>query len=471
MTASPISISIKKDFEKSSDNLVLPSPSISSKSPTLGLMDSIVTIIGLMVGSGIFTTPGEIQKSVTSAGMALVIWISTGLLGLAGALCYAELGTMIPGSGGEGQYLQRGFGDWAMFLFNWASILLLKPGTIAIFSVNTATYVLKIWDMHENFWIMKVFSIGVCWLITLFSSLSTKFSMRAQSVLALGKIGALAFVIFSSIYWIIFKDSALIKSTLFVEPFSNTSKSFSSYSSAIVSGLWSFDGWNNLNLVAGNVRKPYRTLPLAIWTSVSGVIVLYSLTIIGYFSVLSLQAISATKCVGMEFGAVVMGRWGEILMAILVACSTFGSALSSMVTSSEVILLASQIDHLPRMFGVVNAKTGTAINAYVMQAFLASILVFLPSFNDLLDFYTFPTFLFYGACAVVLLVLRVREPAINRPYRVWWSTPILFILSATFLIGQGLVANTLINSASLILILLGLPIYYLFFVPAHNRNN
>lgn len=469
-TASPIVISVKKDFEKSSDNLVLPSPSISSKSPSLGLLDSIVTIIGLMIGSGIFTTVGSLQANVKSPGMALVLWIATGVLGLAGALCYSELGTMIPGSGGEGQYLQKGFGDWAMFVFNWASILLLKPSTIAIFAVCTSQYILGIWNAQGNNLFIKILSIGICWLVTFSAALSVKFSMKLQNILAFGKIGALAFVILSSIYWLIFRDHTLIKATLFDNLFAGTSTSFSSYSKAIVSGLWAFDGWNNLNLVAGNVKRPHRTLPLAIWISVTGVIGLYILTIIGYFVVLPVSLIESTKAVGIDFGTVIFGKWGGIAMAVMVACSTFGSALSSMATSSEVLLLASEIGHLPKMFGIINSKTGTAINAYLMQAVLASVMVFFQGFEDLLDSYVFPTFLFYGACTVVLMVLRFREPHLNRPYRVWWTTPIIFTLAAAFLIIQGVISDAILNGSMLVLVLLGLPVYYLFFRKSSHNN-
>lgn len=157
--------------------------------PHLGLFEGISTIVGLMVGSGIFTSSKEIHIGVNSPGMALAIWLITGLLSLTGALCYAELGTLIPGSGGEAQYFQKAFGSWATFVFNFTSILLLKPGTVALLTVAMAKYMimlicnvagLAIPTGPTYFWAVKLTAVAACVLVTLSACLSTKFSLTIQ---------------------------------------------------------------------------------------------------------------------------------------------------------------------------------------------------------------------------------------------------------------------------------------------------
>ncbi|PJF18964.1 hypothetical protein PSACC_01233 [Paramicrosporidium saccamoebae] len=441
---------------------------------SLTLFDGISTIVGLMVGSGIFSTAGEIQKNVGSPGFALVIWALTGLLGLTGALCYAELGTMIPGSGGEAQYLARGLGPMMVFLFNWTSIIILKPGTIAILSVATAEYMLQMVveksiledKAHAVFysWLTKGIAILCCIVVTLASSLSTKWSNRIQGVLTLGKIGALTLVICSGCYFAIFVDSSVIKENL-GEPFKGSVFGFGLFAAALNHGLWAFEGWNNLNIVAGDLANPQVNLPLGIWISMTAVVALYLLTNLGYYSVLPMMAIENTSAVGIDFGLRVFGRVGGILMPILVASSTFGSALSSMVTSSEIVLLAAQTGQLPAYFNKVSPTFGTAFRAYWMQGVISCFLCLFTDFNELIMIYTFPTWIFYAACVIVLLRLRLTAPDLERPYRVWLSTPILFLIACVWLQVTSLYAEFRAVSLSFLAVLVGIPLYYLFVRP------
>lgn len=438
----------------------------------LTLFDGISTIVSLMVGSGIFSTAGQIQASVGSSGLSLLLWGITGVLALTGALCYAELGTMIPGSGGEAQYLAQGLGPLMVFLFNWTSILLLKPGTVAILASATSSYLLEMTlelfaigtglsDSHKG-WIIKGGAIAVCIIVTLASALSTKWSNRIQSVLTLGKIGALALIIFSGVYYAIFVDSSAVKNNL-GSPFANSQFAFGKLALALTSGLWAFEGWNNLNIVAGSLANPKVNLPLSIWISMVAVLTLYIMTLLGYYAVLPMAAITASaETIGVTFGQTVFGKVGNVIMPFLIASSTFGSALSSMVTSSEIIVLAALTGQMPRYYAKISPTFDTAARAYWQQGLLAIVLVLLSDFSGLITIYTFPTWIFYSACVVVLLKLRWTAPKLERPYRVWVTTPFLFLAASLFLQATSLWGEPILVSASLGTVLLGIPIYYLF---------
>lgn len=440
------------------------------KTPQLGLFDGISTIVGLMVGSGIFSSSAEIQNVVGSPGMALTLWFITGLLSLTGALCYAELGTLIPGSGGEAQYLQKAFGSWATFVFNWTSILLLKPGTVALLTVASAKYFVMLvcnimkWSTpsaEQGYWTVKAIALAACALVTFSASVSTRTSLKIQAVLTYGKLLALAFIIFASIYQIAFVDRSAFNSNL-RQPFVGTNWAVSTYATALNHGLFGFDGWNNLNIIAGDLANPGRNLPLAIWISMAVVVTLYMFTIFGYYSTLPLSVISSSPTIGVDFGARVAGTFGSIIMPFFVISSTFGSALSSMATSSEIVILAADNGHLPKTFGRINTRFGTALNAYLMQGIISALFVFCVDFDDLVNIYALPTWIFYGACVIVLLMMRVGEPNAHRPYKVWISTPIVFLASCIFLLSTSLWTQPYIFAASVGVTLLAVPIYFFF---------
>ena len=384
---------------------------------------------------------------------------------------------MIPGSGGEGQYLDKGFGPLMVFLFNWTSILILKPGTVAILSVASATYLLRmIFNIFglsvatdsstgnlsslQYTWIEKSIAIGCCLLVTLASVISVKWSMRIQSVLTLGKVGALAVIIISSVYYAIFNDPSVIKENL-GSPFAGSIFSLTGLALALNNGLWAYEGWNNLNIVAGSLANPAINLPLGIWISVCLVIGLYVLTLFGYYSVLSKEAVAlSTTTIGIDFGIKVFGAFGNILIPIFIIASTFSSALSSMVTSSEVVVLAADARQIPRFFRKISPTFGTAARAYWLQGILSVILVTMMGFEGLILVYTFPAWIFYAACVLVLLKLRWTEPEWDRPYRVFITTPILFLFACALLLVASAIADPIPIGISIGVVLFGIPLYY-----------
>lgn len=353
---------------------------------------------------------------------------------------------MIPGSGGEAQYLSQGFGPLMVFLFNWTSIVILKPGTVSILALATAKYLYEMLDQlipalkfkstTTLAVVEKLLAAIICLIVTLAAALSTKWSNRVQNGLAFGKLGALALIICSGLYYAI-KDPRAIKANL-GRPFEGSSSSFESVSGALINGLWAYEGWNNLNIVAGNLANPRVNLPLSIWISMVAVVSLYLFTWLGYYAVLDKALIAKTETVGAEFGVKVFGLAGNIIMPILIASSTFGSALSSMITSAEIVVLAASTGQLPKYFKKVSPTFGTAARAYWLQGVISAALVTLADFDQLMLIYTIPTWIFYAACVVVLLKLRVTAPKMERPYKVWLSTPILFLVSCVFVIGVPL---------------------------------
>lgn len=482
----PIGVNTEKQVSNSSEEL-----SDNSMQPrSIDLRGGVMMIVSLMIGSGIFTFAGEIHGLVNSTGIALSIWLASGMLALTGALCYAELGTMIPGSGGEAQYLSRGFGPLFTYLFDWTSILILKPGTVALMLLSFSQYAIELIKVLGSLtyfddevvlavWVKALACVG-CIGVTALSAYSHRWSNRILDALTWSKVIALGLIIGGGALFCMIKDTSIFSQNVLTSPFSETiptpeTEKFN-YAAllgclvkALCAGLWGFEGWNNLNIVSGDLKNPKRNLPLAIWISIGSVLSLYLATLLAYYCVIPASTFMKSKTVGLVFGKTVVKAlisekfdWiGAALLAAAIMGSTFSAALSSMVTSTEIIVLSANNGNIPAAFGVMDKNTGTAFNAYVMQGVLSVILTVIFS-DDLVTLYTFPTWIFYTLCAIVLLRLRFTAPKLERPYRVFISTPILFLVACALLIGSLTYKETMNVAVSLLVIFAGIPVYYLY---------
>lgn len=439
--------------------------------PRLTLTDGITIIFGLMVGSGIFSSAGLIHADVGSAGMSLAVWVGTGGLALAGALCYGELGAAVPGSGGEAVYLERGFGQWAAFTFNWASCILLKPGSHAIIAVAFSKYFLMATTTDPSSWTVKYVALACLAVCTLLSTASPSIARHSQRILTAIKLATLLLVILAGPICLLARkgDKSVVKVAVdnLGRPFEGTIvPGIAKYASAVNHGLWAYEGWNNLNLVAGDLKNPGRNLPLSIIISLLAAMSSYLLLLISYYLILPASLISSSETIGVEFGKAVFGRTGAILMPVLISLCIFGACLSSIYTSAEVVIFAAKAGHMPSLLGTVNKTVGTPAIAYLMQAVLASGLVMASDFDLLVHIYTFPAWIFYGSSVLVILLLRWREPGLYRPYRVWPTTPILFLAACLLLITTSFYSHPLPIGLSLVTLLLALPVYYFLIRPS-----
>ena len=477
-----------KDKQLVTDEMKVELSGNSMQPRSIDLKGGVTMIISLMIGSGIFTEAGAIHQIVKSTGWALCIWLAAGILALTGALCYAELGTMIPGSGGEAQYLTRGFGPLPTYLFDWTSILILKPGTVAVMLIAFSKYAIKLIQVFDNstrwensFWVRGLACVG-CLCVTCLSAYSQVWSNYILDILTWCKVAALALIIGGGVIFCALKDFSIFTANVLTAPFtvSDLSSSSSGTSSALTyliftsnlvkalcSGLWGFEGWNNLNIVAGDLKNPKRNLPLAIWISVGSVLALYLSTLLAYYCVIPADDFMKSQTVGLLFGKNLVkelfgANWewiGAVVFSVAIMGSTFSAALSSMLTSSEIIVLSAENGNIPAQFGVIDNKTGTAFNAYALQGII-SILLASAFADDLLIMYTFPTWIFYFLCAIVLLRMRFTDSELERPYRVWITTPILFAISCIMFMGF-LFYNSWGNVAiSLLIMAAGVPVYY-----------
>ncbi|KFY35835.1 hypothetical protein V494_05560 [Pseudogymnoascus sp. VKM F-4513 (FW-928)] len=444
------------------------------KHKTLTYLNGLSLIVGLIIGSGIFSSPGLVITRAGSPGASLIVWVIAGVLAWTGAASYAELGGAIPLNGGPQVYLSKIFGELFGFLFTWCAVVVMKPGSTAIISIIFGEYLVRAVVGAEaesiNPWINKGVALTGLFLVTFMNCLSTKLGTRIGDMFMFLKFIALLGVTIIGIVVAITGYSSSGEANRDWKTrgwFEGTSTDVSSWAVALYSGLWAFDGWDNTNYVVGEYRNPGRDLPRVIHTAMPMVIVCYLLANVAYFFVLPLDAIKSTNTVAVLFGAKVFGTVGSLVLSLIVSASCLGALNATAFTGGRLVYAAGKEGYLPSILGKVgvgnqaehqslstlrtqswfskklarlfgDSETGlffTPVNALVFNAATAVVYIIMGDFSTLLTFYGVAGYSFYFLTVLGLIVLRVREPHLERPYKTWISTPIIFCCGFRYITG------------------------------------
>ncbi|KAM5342377.1 hypothetical protein ACJ41O_013343 [Fusarium nematophilum] len=468
------------------------------KHKTLTYLNGLSLIVGLIIGSGIFSSPGSVSSKVGSPGAALLVWVIAGVLAWTGAASYAELGGAIPLNGGAQVYLAKTFGELSGFLFTWVAMLVLKPGSAAIIAIIMGEYLVRAFigpdAEHVSPWINKVVALVGIMLVTFLNCVSTRVGTRVNDLLMFMKFVALLGVTITGIVVAITGKTLKGKSSVewkAHEWFDNTSMDMSAWALALYAGLWAYDGWDNTNYVVGEFRNPTRDLPRVIHTAMPLVILSYVLANVAYFLVLPLESMAGSNTVGVMFGSQVFGPVGSLILALIVSASCFGALNSSTFTSSRLAYVAGKEGYIPAVFGRIGVgnvsehevntqrtrswlsrrmqrmfgdeDTGlfyTPVYALVLNCVLTAGYVVVGEFSTLVTFYGVAGYTFYFLTVLGLIVLRVREPQLERPYKTWITTPIIFCCVSLFLLSRAVFAQPFQTMAVVAFVVIGVPIYF-----------
>ncbi|KAK7019353.1 putative L-methionine transporter, partial [Favolaschia claudopus] len=356
---------------------------------SIGLVNGIALIVGLQIGSGIFSSPGVMVTNTHSVGArsvcsypqfhhstraVLLFGQQAVLLGWTGASSFAELGSAIPQNGGAQAYLAYAYGPLVSFLFAWTAIIALKPGGNAVIALICSEYLNRIfWHTTRSDispddipqWAIKLTAVVSIVIVTLFCVAARKLGTRVAVVFTTIKI---SITVLGIVQFARGKQSSSFREPLF----EGSSTSPSSYSLAFYSGLWAFDGWDQANYVGGEIQNPEKNIPRAIHSSMSIVTLLFFLANVAYFVVLDKvivtfsNTISLSNTVAMDFGRALFGPVGGTVFALMVAVSCFGAlngasiffhscfvrltqTAGSFYTSSRLVYAAGRERYLPSL--------------------------------------------------------------------------------------------------------------------------
>jgi len=441
-------------------------------SKTLGFTGGIAIIMGVMIGSGIFASPGVVLARTNSVGLSLLAWAAAGVISLLGSLCYVELGTMIAQSGGEYTYIKLAYGKLAGFVYIWATVMITKPMSLAIICLVSGQYLVKVFStsLDPPDWYATVVAIGILMTVTFVNSISVTCASRVNIVFTAMKLLALSSIGILGIIWIC-RDAGVVGTaahTNFAHPLDHAESTLSSFGVATLAALWGFDGWNNLNVVVDEVKNPAYVLPRALLVAVSLVTTLYIVANIGYFAVMDLGQIvivnTTTPVEGFatSFGLLTLGESGRVLLPLCIALSTFGAANASAFTGARLVQVSALDGDFPKFLSRLHGKGNpTPMRALIAQGTLGVIFLVMGNFESLLAGYSCVAWVFYCTAVTCVFYFRIKEPKRPRPFRVWLAIPIAFCLIAVILVIATFIINPYESLVSMSLTASAFPVYFI----------
>jgi len=423
----------------------------------LSLFDSTCIIVGIIIGAGIYQMAPDIAKGAGSWWGVLAIWIVGGLLSLAGALSYAELATAYPQQGGDYVYLSRAYGRWAGFLFGWAQLTVVRPGDIAIMAFAFATYGRAIYDplgAHPGV-SQRVFAGAAVLVLTIINVLGVRQGKWTQNLLTTAKaLGLLAIV---GVAVAAPRGAGTAPAEAGALP----------VTLALIFVLFTYGGWNEMAYVAAEVKDPRRNIVRALVVGTAAVIALYLLVNGAFLYTLGYNGLAGSKAVASEAIGTVFPVVGSRLISALVCISALGAVNGLIFTGARISYAVGEDHRIFRALGRWDPRTGTPVWALAVQGLIALALILaFGGYIDAILYTAAAVYAFYLGTSLSVIVLRFKEPDVERPYKVtgYPITPLVFSGVCLFLIYSSINYARNFKPISLIVLAVALGLGILIYV-------
>ncbi len=438
----------------------------------LGLWSAVAIVVGTVIGSGIFLVPRTMVQNVGTVPLVFTVWVVGGLLSLAGALTYAELAAMLPEAGGEYVYLNEAYGPVWGYLYGWTQMWVAKSGSIATLATGFFYYLANFWPGLETVWFRvphlgdggapleirtgQFFAMALIMALAVLNYFGVEVGGNVQVIVTIAKVALIGFVIIAGLF---FAPGAAPHASAPV-----TSLTVAGFVAALVAALWAYDGWNNVGMVASEVKEPRRNLPLALIWGTLAVIGIYLLANFAYFHVLSAAEVAGSNRVAAEMMRRILGPAGASAVSVAAMISIFAALNGSILTGSRVPYAMARDGLFFRSMAAVNVRYQTPGVAILGLSAWAAVVVLSGRYDQLLTFVIFASWLLYGMTTASVFVLRAKRPEWNRPYRTlgYPFVPALFVLAALLIEAVTLVHSPRESFMGIALILAGLPFYFLW---------
>nr|XP_036586887.1 amino acid transporter [Colletotrichum truncatum]KAF6797444.1 amino acid transporter [Colletotrichum truncatum] len=473
----------------------------------LGAIEAFAIVISIVIGSGIFTSPGSIDTNVPSPGAALVVWLVGGVLAWTGATAMAELGTAIPGEGGVQPFLRYIYGDVFGFLAAWTWIVAVMPATLAILSIVFVESIYSAGGVTDQAGAVshKLFSILILIIMNGANSISTKASTRLNNLFVVTKFVSIAAVVLAGIVVVILQvsdhDRDVGGRDWFNRPWFENRKTIlpgggeidwsnvgawdmlGYYSAALYGALWAYSGWDKAIYVTAELKEPARQLPLAINSAIPTIILCFIAANAAYYILLPWSVVSTTDSVAVTAINRLLGPGFGIVAAILICLVVAGSLLGNSFVAGRMTVAAANSNWLPKFLGFVGRvgvkaddgspadssdessglakeKSDAPINALLLSTMLSAVYILFGNFRALLTFNGLGEFTFFFLTVLGAVILRVREPELRRPYKPFVLIPVVFALVSGFVVVRGAIFAPAQTVILVVLWLVGVGFYW-----------
>ena len=434
----------------------------------LGLFDSTMMVVGIVIGSGIFMTTGLMADALPSASLILIVWLLGGLQMLAGALTYAELGAAMPKAGGQYVYLREAYGSLPAFLFGWVAFIAYLTGTNAAIAVAVAEHLGSFYPSISTHNIVigfdyfsisggQIFAISLILILSFINYLGILFGKWIQNVFTILKIGSILFFALAGLF-----ISTGNHIDFSINP---TNMSIGSILTgmgiALVAVTWTVGGWEYVTFAAGEIKNPKKNLPLALIIGTVVILVLYIMINIAYLKVLPMDSLIGELKVGEATAKSLYGPGIAGAFVVVVIISMFGSLNGNILVGPRISYAMAKDELFFSKAADVHPKFHTPGNAIMIQGVWASVLALSGTFEEIITLVVFVNFMMWIAASSTVFVLRKKQPELERPYKVWGYpyVPAFFIIFSSAIMINTFFESPQQSLMGIGLTLLGIPAY------------
>jgi APA family basic amino acid/polyamine antiporter len=426
-------------------------------------------MVGIVVGSGIFLTTGIMAESVPSTPLLLLAWGVGGVLTLAGALTFAELGAALPEAGGPYVYLREAYGHMWGFLFGWILFLVSMGGSIAALGVGFAEYLgyfipgvasdrvvlaLPFVPVSSG----QLVALATIVFLSAFTYLGVGYGKGIQNFATVLKLATLVLFVIVGLAL----GGGLDGREAAAPPPLPSGSLVVGFGVALVAVSWAFDGWNNITYIAGEIRQPARNLPLVLIGGTVIITTLYVLVNVVYLEALPMAEVVGELRIAEKAATAMWGATGATLVSGAVVISTFGALNGAIFVAPRVYFAMARDGVFFRRAAEVHPRFGTPAVAIVAQAIWAGLLTITGSYEQLFTYVVFVTLIYWAVTTAAVFTLRHKRPDLERPYRTWgypW-VPGLFIAATVAILLNTAVARPVESLTGLGIAALGVPVYF-----------
>ena len=451
----------------------------------LGLLDGTMLVVGSMIGSGIFIVSSDMVRQLGSAGWLIAMWVLTGVITVIAAVSYGELSAMFPKAGGQYVYIKEAYGKLVGFLYGWSFFAVIQTGTIAAVGVAFAKFSAYLYPPLSDKNILyelgsfklnaaQIVSIVTIIILSYINSRGVKNSKILQTVLTVIKIVSLAgliifgFMAASADVWDANWTNAWVSRSLNVNtgswmPISGVAL-ISAISAALVGSLFSSVAWEGVTFIAGEIKNPKRNVGLSLFLGTLIVSIIYILANVMYLAVVPLQGIATAESdrVAVVASQTIFGGIGTLIIAVMIMISTFACNNGLIMAGARVYYTMAQDGLFFKKAAQLNKASVPEWSIWV-QCFWASALCLTGKYGDLLDFVVIVVLIFYILTILGIFILRKKLPNVERPYKAFGYPvlPALYIIIATSICIALLYTKTSTSGWGVVIMLVGIPVYYL----------
>src|SRR5579859_1894189 len=421
----------------------------------LGLFDSASIVVGIVIGAGIFLVPRLVAQALPSPPMILAVWISSGVLCFFGGLAYAEMGAMMPETGGQYIYLRECYGPLAGFLCGWTFTLVVLSAAMAWLAVSfsiTLGYFLPLGALSS-----KLIALALIITLSAVNYRGIRLGATVQNLLTVLKVLGLAIVAGSA--FLPGRGAAAADWSI-----PRGGLSWTAVGVAMVPVVLCYDGWPSVSNVAGEIRDPKRNIPLSLGMGLAAVTVIYVLANIAYLRVLPVTLIAATDRTGAALAELTLGRAGGTILSLTILLSIAGAINGFIITAPRLCFAMARDGLMFRRFAEIHPRHQTLSFGIAAQAIWTALLVLTGTFETLVPYAMIAAWFFYGLAVAGVVILRRKYPDRARPYRMWGYplTPWLFTAVAAWFVANTWITQPWPSTVAFLIVLSGVPVYFLW---------